>query len=95
MAVAILRLVLRVVVVLTHAHVLVLFLDHASTRVVLEVTLLLVSLDGDVGIDTVEVFLLLGKHGGEKVVGVGAGGPGFESGVSLLLIDLLIVIISD
>ena len=50
-------------VVGAETHSLVLVLDHASARVVLVVALLLVGLDGDVGVDAVEVFLLLRKHG--------------------------------
>lgn len=59
---SILSLVLGVFVVATNAHTLVLLLDEAEALVVLEVALLLVGLNGDVGVDAVVVFLLLGKH---------------------------------
>ena len=49
-------------VVATHAHSLVLGLDHASTSVILKVTLLLIGLNRDVSINAVEVLLLFGKH---------------------------------
>ena len=59
----ILSLVLRVIkVVALHTHGLVLLLDHAGASIVLEVALLLVGLDGDVSIDTVEVLFLLREH---------------------------------
>ena len=60
-------LLLRLVHVAAHAHGLVLLLDHASALAVLEVTLLLIGLDGDVSIDAVKVFLLFRKHGGDKL----------------------------
>ena len=53
---------LTVIEVVAHAHCLVFLLDHTSTRIILKVALLLVRLDCNVGIDTVEVFLLLRKH---------------------------------
>ena len=59
----VLRLIhLTVIEVVAHTHRLVLLLDHASARIILKVTLLLVRLDRNVSIDTVEVLLLLRKH---------------------------------
>ena len=59
----VLRLIhLTVIEVVSHAHRLVLLLDHASARIILKVALLLVRLDRNVSIDTVEVLLLLRKH---------------------------------
>ena len=55
-----LRLVIFVLAL--NAKLVVLGLDHGGARAILEVALLLVRLDGDVGIDAVVVFLLLGKH---------------------------------
>ena len=40
----------------------VLILDHTGARLVLGITLLLVSFDSDVGIDAIEVLFLFGKH---------------------------------
>lgn len=50
------------VILPTQSHRLILLLDHASTSIILKVTLLLVGLDGNVSIDTVEVLLLLCEH---------------------------------
>ena len=54
--------VLRVFKVAAHAHVVVLILNQLSALVVLEVALLLICLNGDVSVHTIEVFLLLCKH---------------------------------
>ena len=54
--------VLRVFEVAAHAHVVVLILDKLSALVVLEVALLLICLDGNVSVHTIEVFLLLSEH---------------------------------
>ena len=59
----VLRLIhLTVIKVVAQAHRLVLLLDHASTRIILKVALLLVRLDCNVSIDTIEVLLLFRKH---------------------------------
>ena len=59
---SILSRVLRVFEVAAHAHVVVLILDKLSALVVLEVALLLICLDGNVSVHTIEVFLLLREH---------------------------------
>ena len=59
----VLRLIhLTVIEIVAHAHRLVLLLDHAGARIILKVALLLVRLDRNVSIDTVEILLLLRKH---------------------------------
>ena len=57
-----LLLVLRVLEVARHAERGVLVLDHGGARLILAVTLLLVSLNGNVSIDRVKVFFLFCKH---------------------------------
>lgn len=59
---AVLGLVLGVFEVAIDTHGLILLLDEAEALVILEVALLLVGLNGDVSVDAVVVFLLLGKH---------------------------------
>lgn len=59
----ILRLIhLTVIKIVAHTHSLILLLDHSSTSIILEVTLLLVGFDSNVSIDAVEVLLLLREH---------------------------------
>ena len=54
---------LRIVITgLPKAHPGIFLLDEFRALSILKVTLLLVGLDGDVGVDTVEVFLLFSKH---------------------------------
>jgi len=59
---AVLILCLGVFKVAWHSKRGVLVLDHTGARLVLGITLLLVSLDSDVGIDAIEVLFLFGKH---------------------------------
>ena len=53
---------LTVVEIVGTSHSSILVLNHTSTRMVLKVTLLLISFDGNVSIDTIEVLFLLRKH---------------------------------
>ena len=60
---SILSLILRIIDHATHRHLLLIFLlNQTSSSLILKVTLLLVSFYRNVGIDTVEIFLLLSKH---------------------------------
>ena len=53
---------LTVVEIVGTSHISILVLNHTSARMVLKVTLLLISFNGNVSIDTIEVLFLLRKH---------------------------------